>query len=147
MTKIKIKNASNKVATFTMKNQVLEIETFFIEDNPSGGICTKESFKEYLSTLDSNELFNLEYFFNNIADNSRVNISPKIYKDRFGTDYVYVNIYYKNGGGEKFKVTCFEGFEKFRTALKTQGVRIRFSEIIENLGIELDFEEEQEEVA
>lgn len=149
MKKIILKKASNKVATFQSQNQALTISSFFKDDNAESGICSKQEMIDYISKLDDNEFTSFQFLIENLAIKARVNISPKIYRDRFDIDYVYVNISYKSGGGEKFKVICFPGFEIFRMALKIKGVYVKFQELIEylNIKIEIPGEDETESAA
>lgn len=144
MITIKLKNASDKVAAFQSKNQALTISSLFKDDNPVSGICTKQEMIDYISNLDANEFNSFQFLIENLEIRARVNISPKIYRDRFGVDYVYVNISYKSGGGEKFKVICFPGFENFRLALKIKGVYVKFKELTQYLNIKIEVPEEDE---
>lgn len=145
MKTIKLKKASDKVATFQSKKKALTIANLFTDDNAETGICAKEEMENYISNLDENEFTSFKFLFENLFIKARINISPKIYTDRFGVDFVYVNINYVNsGGGEKFKVICFPGFEKFRTALKTSGVYVQLQEILDYLEINIEDSKDDE---
>ncbi|WP_099366035.1 hypothetical protein [Sphingobacterium sp. 1.A.4] len=142
MKKIKLRKVSNKVAGFQTKNQPITVLSFFKDDNSESGICTKEEMINYISNLDENEFTSFRFLLENLFIKARVNVSSKVYTDRFDVDYVYVNINYISGGGEKFKVICFPGFENFRMALKTKGVYISFQELIDYLNIKIEIPDE-----
>lgn len=126
--------AGNKVVMYSRKNNMVTIETFFTD------ISSEEDFKSYHNALDDNGIFYLKLFIDQIEIGANINISPRVYKDRFGIEYVYVNLRYRNGGGERYKVICFPGFEKFRQAMMTTGIKITYNEIIKKLGLEQDSE-------
>lgn len=126
--------AGNKVAMYNRKNNIITIETFFPD------ISSEEDFKGYHNALDENGVFYLKLFIDQIEMGANINISPRVYKDRFGVEYVYVNLRYRTGGGERYKVICFPGFEKFRLAMMTTGIKVTYNEIITKLGLNQDSE-------
>lgn len=127
-------NAGNKVAMYSKKNSMVTIETIFTE------IFSEEEFIGYHNALDENGLFFLKLFIDHIAMGANINISPRIYKDRFDIEYVYVNVRYRIGGGENYKVICFPKFDKFRQAMMTTGIQVTYDEIVSKLGLDQENE-------
>lgn len=123
-------NAGNKVAMYSKKDSMVTIETIFTE------IFSEEEFIGYHNALDEKGLFYLKLFIDHIAIGANISISPRIYKDRFNIEYVYVNIRYHNGGGEKYKVICFPQFERFRQAMMIKGIKVTYDEIVSKLGLD-----------
>lgn len=89
--------------------------------------------QDYYNKLDKSGKTRLGVFFHHISMRANVSISPITYITEAGIKYVYVNIRYRSGGGTRFTLVCFPGFETFRDILINNIVQIELVDLLKEL--------------
>lgn len=110
---------------------IINNQSFFNENNSKSGVMTKSSFLNHLSMLTVLETRKLEKLFSDLKNGVPIQISPFDYTTEEGEiKFVYINLRFVNGGGTSYTVTCFKGFERFRTLLTTHRFEIDFDGLV-----------------
>lgn len=109
------KRIANTVANNVTENESNEMvytkESFFTDDNPANGICSKEAFVSYIENLTENEMFGLDNLFETMKNRQRFTKS-RIRQDRSGKGYIWITMRSKFIQEEGFKVSLFDSLEK-----------------------------------
>ena len=109
---------------------IYNVGSFFQHSNSKNPVTNTVAMQDYYNKLDNSGKTRLGVFFHHISMSANVSISPITYKTETGIEYVYINIRYRSGGGLKFTLICFPGFETFRDILINNIVQIELVDLL-----------------